>query len=90
MSDNVWYTNHPYEVITTMAPSAHSYSCYGVKNKITGVTEAYIGQLAYAKATADKYARELKEGVASEEETAFKLLAALKDAGGGTPGAPLN
>jgi hypothetical protein len=78
------YKNHPYEIVTTMAPAEHSYPCYGVKNVVTGVIEAYIGQLAKAVATADLYAKELKEGITTLEDAFTALLNQQKitDTGG--------
>ena len=90
----IWYKNHPYHVVSTMAPAAHSYACYGIKNVVTGVTEAYIGQLAKAKAVADEYASDLKNGIKSEKESVREMLDLLGKLppvdGGGPVGSPLN
>lgn len=90
------YYNHPYEVVVTVSPSsptAGTYGCYGIKNVVTLVVEAYIGQLARAKLTCDQYARDLKEGLKSDRDEALALLAAIKEAEGAGPaggGSPLN
>lgn len=89
----IWYKNHPYVVVSTMAPAAHSYACYGIKNVVTGVTEAFIGQLAKAKAVADEYATDLKNGLKSEKESVKEMLDMLNrlpPTGGESGGSPLN
>lgn len=90
----VWHRAHPYHVITTMAPGAHSYACYGIKNTVTGVVEAYIGQLAKAISLADEYAQDLKIGIKSEKQSVIEMLDLLGKIppveGGGHGGSPLN
>lgn len=85
------YTKHPYTLVVTMAPAQYSYGCYGIKNVVTGVVEAYVAQLARAKYFVDLYARELKEGVQAANERVGELLSALRgydeeDDGGPTDG----
>lgn len=75
------HTNHPYVVIVTMSPEPNPPMTYGIKNVVTGVTEAYISQLAKAIWCADFYARELKEGIVTDREAALSLVAALKTYG---------
>ena len=94
MSDmQVWHRAHPYHVISTMAPAAYSYPCYGVKNTVTGIVEAYIGQLAKAIQIADEYAADLKNGIKSEKQSVMEmldLLGKLPPVEGGGQGSPLN
>ena len=55
------YKNSEYEVIKAMEPIG-KFECYAIKNNTTGVNEAYISQLARAKAIADMFESDLKLG----------------------------
>lgn len=76
------YFNSPYEVVKAQSPAEYPIPCYGVLNKDTGVIEAYIGQLARAKQFADQFAKDLREGLKSDEDQLSRIFGALK----ATPG----
>ena len=55
------YKNSEYEVIKAREPN-DKFDCYGILNLSTGVIEAFISQLARAKAIADMFESDLKLG----------------------------
>jgi hypothetical protein len=57
------HKNASYELVIVHAPGPHAQECYGVRNLRTQVVEAYVGQLAHAIRLADKYNKELVEGI---------------------------
>ena len=74
------FDNGVYELVITQAPVEFTYDCYGVRNKQTKVVEAYVGSLARARAVADQYAKELKNGIADPVDD---LMAAIRGISGG-------
>lgn len=87
------YFNSPYEVVISASPAEFPIPCYGIKNVVTGMVEAYIGQLARAKQIADSFAKDLKHGLKSQEDELATLFAKLKTPSGddfGNSGGGLN
>lgn len=71
------YFNPPYEVVLSACPAEFPIPCYGVLNTVTGMIEAYIGQLARAKNVADQFAKDLRYGIKPEDQALAELMDAM-------------
>ena len=56
------YSNDIYELVIVDYPCAFPYPCYGVRNRQTGVNEAFVSQLHAAIQCADELQDALRHG----------------------------